>query len=66
LLPFETEAHPNNKYSVRIAKKTPHFYIKNHLIMLFKEITSVYSDNHTKPISKSLELLIVEVRGTWN
>jgi hypothetical protein len=37
--------------SVRISKKTPHFTItKISLLMLFKEIIAVYSENHTTPI----------------
>jgi hypothetical protein len=38
--------------SVRTAKKTQRFYItKINWLMLFKKITAVYSENHTKPIN---------------
>jgi hypothetical protein len=37
--------------------------------MLFRELTAVYSENHTKPINKlcgqSAKLLIVKVGGTY-
>jgi hypothetical protein len=37
------------KNSVRTSKRTPHFTItKFNLLMLFKEILAVYTDNHTK------------------
>jgi hypothetical protein len=38
------------KNSVRTSKRTLHFTItKINLLTLFKEIISVYSENHTKP-----------------
>jgi hypothetical protein len=37
------------KYPVLTSKKTPHFTItKINLLTLFKEIISVYTENHTK------------------
>jgi hypothetical protein len=40
------------KNSVRTSKRTPHFTItKINWLMLFKEITAVYDENHTKPIN---------------
>jgi hypothetical protein len=49
--PFEAEAGLN-KYSVRTAKKTPHFTItKINWLTLFKEIIVIYSDNHMKYIN---------------
>jgi hypothetical protein len=37
--------------SVRTAKKTQHFIItKINWLMLFKEIITIYSENHTKPL----------------
>jgi hypothetical protein len=40
------------KNSVRTAKKTPHFTITNfNWLTLFKEMTAVYNENHTKPIN---------------
>jgi hypothetical protein len=39
------------KNSVRTSKRTPHFTITRiNLLMLFKEIIAVYSENHAKPI----------------
>jgi hypothetical protein len=55
------------KNSVRTAKKTQNFTItKINWLTLFKEIIAVYSDNHTKPINKNVELLIVKAAGTCN
>jgi hypothetical protein len=34
--------------------------------MLFKEIIAVYSEKHTKPISKNAELLIVKADGAYS
>jgi hypothetical protein len=41
------------KISVRTAKKntTLHHYTKINLLMSFKEIITVYTENHTKPIN---------------
>jgi hypothetical protein len=42
------------KNSVRTAKKTPHFTVKNvNWITLFKEITAVYNKNHKRSINES-------------
>jgi hypothetical protein len=50
---FEAEARLNNfKNSVRTAKKTHLLTVtKINLLMVFKEIISVYSENHTKPVN---------------
>jgi hypothetical protein len=46
-------AHIIFKNSVRTSKRTPHFTITwINWLMLFKEIITVYSENHTKPINK--------------
>jgi hypothetical protein len=50
--------------------KTQHFTItKISLLTLFKEIITVYSENHTKPIDtlceQNAELLIAETGGTF-
>jgi hypothetical protein len=38
--------------SVRTGKKTPHFTVtESNRLTLFKEIISVYSENHTKPVN---------------
>jgi hypothetical protein len=40
------------KNSVRTSKKTQHFTItKINYLMLFKEVISVYSEKHNKPIN---------------
>jgi len=40
------------KNSVRTSKRTPHFIIiKINRLTLFKEIITVYSENHTKRIN---------------
>jgi hypothetical protein len=46
--------------SVRTSKRTPHFTItKINWLMLFREIITVYSENHAKPI-------IFEAEGRLN
>jgi hypothetical protein len=41
------------KHSVRTSEKTQHDSItKTSLLMLFREINTVYTDNHKKPINK--------------
>jgi len=40
------------KNSVRTSKRTQHFTITNiNWLTLFKEITAVYTENHTKPVN---------------
>jgi hypothetical protein len=34
--------------------------------MLFIEVTAIYSENHTKPINKNSELLIVTAGGLYS
>jgi hypothetical protein len=34
--------------------------------MLFKEIIAVHIENHTKPINKNADLLIVKAGGTYS
>jgi hypothetical protein len=51
--------------SVRTAKKTPHFTIRKiNFLTLFKEIITVYIENHTKHKNKNADLLIVKAGGT--
>jgi hypothetical protein len=46
---------------------TAHFTItKIKWLMLFKEIISVYSDNHIEPMNINTEVLIVKVTGTYS
>jgi hypothetical protein len=53
------------KNSVRSAKNTQHFIItKIKLLTLFKEIISVYTENHTKLISTECRMN-VKVDGTY-
>jgi hypothetical protein len=57
------------KNSARTAKKTQHFSVtKINLLMLFKKIIAVYSENHMKPINtlcgQNTELLIIKVTST--
>jgi hypothetical protein len=53
------------KNSVRTPKRTPHLTItKINWLTLFKEIISVYSENHTNPVTQNAALLIVTARGT--
>jgi hypothetical protein len=59
------------KHSVRTAKKTLHFTItKINWLTLFKEIISVYTYNHMKPINRlcgyNAGLLIVKAGGTYS
>jgi hypothetical protein len=52
------------KYSVRTAKKTPHFTItKINWSMQFKEIIAVYSENHTKHINTKFS--VIECYSEW-
>jgi hypothetical protein len=40
------------KNSVRTSKGTPHFTVTQiNWLTLFKEMTAVYSENHTRPIN---------------
>jgi hypothetical protein len=34
--------------------------------MLFKEINPVYTDNHTRPVNVSVDLLTAKVYGTYS
>jgi hypothetical protein len=55
------------KNPVRTSKRTPYFTItKINWLTLFKEITAVYSENHTKPINKNATLLNVKADGSYN
>jgi hypothetical protein len=56
------KSHTIFKYSVRTAKRTPHFTITNiNWLMLFKEIIPIYSEKNTKPINKkNAKLMIVK------
>jgi hypothetical protein len=55
------------KNSVRTSKRTPHFTItKITWLTLFKEVITVYSENHTKPINKNASSLAAEGAGTYN
>jgi hypothetical protein len=55
------------KNSVRTSKRTPNFTItKIKLLMLFKEIITVYSENHAKPINKNAALLTVKADGSYS
>jgi hypothetical protein len=63
---FEAESHLNNN-SVRTAKKTAHNHYKDHWLMLFREVITVYFQNHTKSINlraQNAELLDVKAGGT--
>jgi uracil DNA glycosylase len=58
------------KNSVLTSKKTQHFsIIKINWLMLLKEIITVYSKNHKKPIhtfcGQNAELLNVKAHGTY-
>jgi pantothenate kinase len=54
------------KNSVRTAKKTLHFTItKINWLTLFKEITAVYIENHTKHTNKNDDLLVAEAGGAY-
>jgi hypothetical protein len=54
------------KNSDRISKKTPHFTITNfNLLMLFKEIIAVYSDNHAEPVNTKYRILFIKASGTY-
>jgi hypothetical protein len=45
--------------------KTPHFTVtKVNWLTLFKEMISVYSENHAKTVNKNAELLAVKVDCT--
>jgi hypothetical protein len=36
------------------------------LLTLFKEITAPYTENHTEPINKNADLLIVKAAGMYS
>jgi hypothetical protein len=51
------------KNSVLTSKRTPHFTItKIKWLMLFKEITAVYSENNTKPINTKCSVTDSQIR----
>jgi hypothetical protein len=51
------------KNSVRTSKRTPHLTItKINLLMLFKEITAVYSENYTKPVNTKCSVTDCQIR----
>jgi hypothetical protein len=59
--------NPVFNISVRTAKKTQHFAItKINLLIPFKKIIAVCTENHTKPINKNANLLIVKAGGTYS
>jgi hypothetical protein len=46
------------KNPVRTSKRTPHFTItKINWLMLFKEIIAVYTENHTIPSIKKMQVI---------
>jgi hypothetical protein len=52
------------KNSVRTSKRTPYFTItKINWLMLCKEIITVYSENHTKPINAKCS--ITDCQSRW-
>jgi hypothetical protein len=52
------------KNPVRTSKRTPRFTItKINLLMLFKEIIAVYSENHTKPLNTKCS--ITDCQSRW-
>jgi hypothetical protein len=52
------------KYPVRTSKRTPHFTItKINWLTLFKEIITVYSENHAKPINAKCS--IIDCQKRW-
>jgi hypothetical protein len=52
------------KNSVHISKRTPDFTItKINWLMLFKEITAFYSENHAKPINTKCGITDCKSRG---
>jgi hypothetical protein len=55
------------KNSVRTSKRTPHFTItKINWLTLFKEMISVYPENHTKPTNTIAALPTAEAPGTYS
>jgi hypothetical protein len=54
------------KNSVRTSQRTPHFTVtKINWLTLFKEIITVYSENHTKRTTQRGQLLTVRAAGTY-
>jgi hypothetical protein len=52
------------KHSVPTSKRTPYFTITNiNLLMLFKEIITVYIENLTKPIKTKCN--IIDCQSRW-
>jgi hypothetical protein len=52
------------KKPVHTSKRTPHFTIaKIKSLMLFKEIITVYSENHVKPINTKCS--IADCQSRW-
>jgi hypothetical protein len=55
------------KNSVRTSKRTPYFTItKIILLMLFKGIIVVYSENHTKTINTKYNVAVFKVAGAYH
>jgi hypothetical protein len=55
------------KNPVRTSKRTPHFTITEiNWLTLFKEIIAVYSEDHTKPYTQCVGLLIVKANGIYS
>jgi len=54
------------KNPVRTSKRTPHFTItKINWLTLFKEIITVYSENHKKPINTKYSITDCQAAGTY-
>jgi hypothetical protein len=52
------------KNSVHTSKRTPNFtFTKINWLMLFKEIITVYSENHAKPIN--IKCSITDCQSRW-
>jgi hypothetical protein len=56
-----------NTNTILAAKKTHHFTItKISRLILFQETIAVYSENHSKHISKKCRVLTVKAGGTYS
>jgi hypothetical protein len=55
------------KNSVRTSKGTPYLTITNiNWLTLFKEIITVYSENHAKPINTKCSIITVKAGGSYS
>jgi hypothetical protein len=66
---YESHVNTTSTFSLYVRENATHHITKINWLTLFKEIITVPSDNHTKPIhtfyEQNARLLNVKVGGTW-